>query len=369
MNVAPSFEEIVQLGPDIICGYLPNKEITFVNQAVCTISGQSASFYVGKKINEFGYPASFVKDFEAGFDTCLFHKRVENIDIFSSTNNLKNKYFNIQFVPVLHPQNGEVMKIFSISRDVTDSKLIELGQKQTIHELQVLSTRLVNKSNRLQNFAYMLSHDFKSPLNNLGGLLSLYKESKDEEQAALSALIDASFQQVLQSLTNMTSLLSVNQSVEIELESLFFKEVVQTVCQGIDLFVQRTNTVIETHFELAPNIQYNRSYLESLLQNLITNAIKYRHPTRNPHIILTTSIQQDKLLLTCRDNGLGIDLEKVGNQLFGLHQTFHENPEAHGVGLFITKNQIEAMNGRIWVESTPGVGSLFLVEFDLKPIN
>ena len=355
----------MQLAPDIICGYLPNKEITFVNQFVCTVSGQSASFYVGKKIHEFGYPSDFIKDFEAGFDTCLLEKRIENIDIFSSTNNLKNKYFNIQFVPILHPENGEVVKIFSISRDVTDSKLVELAQAQTIHELQVLSTRLINKSNRLQNFAYMLSHDFKSPLNNLGGLLALYKESTGEEQIELSQLIDSSFQQVRQSLDNMTRLLSVNQSVEIEMETLLFSDVVQSVCHGIDLFLQRTNTQLETHFEKAPQIRYNRPYLESILQNLITNAVKYRDPSRPPHIMLTTSMQGDKLLLTCQDNGLGIDLEKVGDQLFGLHQTFHENPEAHGVGLFITKNQIEAMNGRIWVESTPGVGSLFLVEFDL----
>jgi len=87
------------------------------------------------------------------------------------------------------------------------------------------------------------------------------------------------------------------------------------------------------------------AYLDSILSNFITNAVKYRSPDRDPIITLSVSKGEDYTILSIADNGLGIDLEKYGDKLFGMYKTFHDRPDSRGIGLYITKNQIEAMNG------------------------
>ena len=108
-------------------------------------------------------------------------------------------------------------------------------------------------------------------------------------------------------------------------------------------------------------VKYNPAYLESILLNFISNSIKYAHPDRTP--IITLSFDKIKNEMKISDNGLGIDLKKYGSSLFGMYKTFHNNKDAKGIGLFITKNQIEAMGGKISIESEPNVGTTFTVYF------
>ena len=97
--------------------------------------------------------------------------------------------------------------------------------------------------------------------------------------------------------------------------------------------------------------------------NFLTNAIKYRSPKRNPVIKLKTVSEDGYTILSIQDNGLGIDLEKYGDKLFGMYKTFHDSKDSRGIGLYITKNQIEAMNGKVSVESKVGHGTTFKIYF------
>jgi signal transduction histidine kinase len=111
------------------------------------------------------------------------------------------------------------------------------------------------------------------------------------------------------------------------------------------------------------NLEVIPAYLDSILLNLITNAIKYRSPERQPIIEISTKTDGDYLVLLVKDNGLGLDLKKFKDKIFGMYKTFHNNPNSRGIGLFITKNQIEAMNGKIEVESEVNVGTTFKIYF------
>jgi signal transduction histidine kinase len=117
--------------------------------------------------------------------------------------------------------------------------------------------------------------------------------------------------------------------------------------------------------EIGENIWVNAipTYLDSILLNLLTNAVKYRSTERSPVIRMYAERGEEGFILFVEDNGIGIDLVKNGEKLFGMYKTFHNNPDAKGFGLFITKNQVEAMNGRIEVESEVGKGSKFKVYF------
>jgi K+-sensing histidine kinase KdpD len=101
------------------------------------------------------------------------------------------------------------------------------------------------------------------------------------------------------------------------------------------------------------------AYLDSILLNLFTNAIKYKSPDRKAFLEINYEINEHQTIISFKDNGLGLDLKKNGHKLFGMYKTFHGNEDAKGIGLYITKNQIEAMDGKIEVESKLDYGTTF----------
>ena len=106
------------------------------------------------------------------------------------------------------------------------------------------------------------------------------------------------------------------------------------------------------------------TYADSILMNFITNAVKYKSPDRDPIIELSTTRTNGYTVLSIKDNGLGIDLNKYGDKLFGMYKTFHNNDEARGIGLYITKNQIDAMDGKVTTTSEVGKGTTFNIHFN-----
>ena len=107
----------------------------------------------------------------------------------------------------------------------------------------------------------------------------------------------------------------------------------------------------------------NEVALQQILDNLISNAIKYRHPDREPEITITAKSVENAVQISVKDNGLGIDLKANGDKLFGMYKTFHGNENAKGIGLYITRNQIESLGGSIEVESEPDKGTTFNINF------
>lgn len=103
------------------------------------------------------------------------------------------------------------------------------------------------------------------------------------------------------------------------------------------------------------------AYIDSLFFNLLSNAIKYRDPERDPIITISAKRKNKEVEICIEDNGLGIDIELHKDRLFGMYKTFHKHKDSKGIGLYITKNQVEAMNGTIKVESTVGKGTKFLI--------
>ena len=128
--------------------------------------------------------------------------------------------------------------------------------------------------------------------------------------------------------------------------------------------ILKSKAVINSDFSKLSSISYNKIYMESIFLNLIGNAIKYRAEDRIPHIQIKTEIRNGKNIITFKDNGLGIDLDKHGHKLFGLNKVFHRHPDAKGVGLYLTKTQIESMGGTITATSEVNVGTTFTINFN-----
>ncbi len=257
-------------------------------------------------------------------------------------------------------QNREqIVKLF---RQVDDkNKQLEFQK----NELQNLSRGLLKQNNELERFAYIISHDLRSPGINLSALLQLYETSDDpyEKEELLKAIKDVS-DSLLVKLNDLISMLKSKHETTTEYERIEFGQICNKILSSISADVKKTGATFECDFSEAPGIQYPKSYMESIIQNLITNAIKYRHPGRPPHISINTFKVNDKVCMNVKDNGLGIDLKKHGDRLFGIYQTFHKGSDSKGIGLYITKAQIVAMGGNIEAESIPGEGTTFKICFN-----
>ena len=142
-----------------------------------------------------------------------------------------------------------------------------------------------------------------------------------------------------------------------------FKDALDVVIASTSSLIKRENAEIIAEFDKLNEINYISEYLESILLNLITNAIKYKHKGRKPVIYIQTYKEHGEAFLEVSDNGMGIDLDEHGDKMFGMYKTFHRHPEANGIGLFITKNQVETMGGSISVTSTVNIGTTFKIKF------
>ncbi|MDL5046486.1 ATP-binding protein [Oscillatoria amoena NRMC-F 0135] len=166
-------------------------------------------------------------------------------------------------------------------------------------------------------------------------------------------------------LNELSKALSIKTDTTIEKSSLSFADFFNAILVVCETEIEKSNAIVQSNFTACPAIHYPAIYLESILLNLLTNAIKYRHPNRQPVITFETyENRQHGKVLKVTDNGLGIDMERHGKKIFGLHKTFHRNADARGVGLFITKAQIEAMGGSITVSSVLGEGTVFTIYFE-----
>ncbi len=253
--------------------------------------------------------------------------------------------------------DGEVKGFFVHVADVTPIKQLE-------RELSFTNQIVGEQNTRLLNFANTVSHNFKSYSANLETMIELLDAATSEQERVkmISYLkkISKGFSQTVHDLNEIAKAQNLSTATP---EKINLHEFVDKSIKILRVQISTTNAVINNLVNPATIIYANPAYMESILLNLLTNAIKYRHPGRTPNIDVTAAVIEGELVLTIKDNGLGIDMKKFGNQLFGLYKTFHKNTDANGVGLYIVKFQVEAMGARITVNSELGEGTTFSIYF------
>jgi signal transduction histidine kinase len=140
-----------------------------------------------------------------------------------------------------------------------------------------------------------------------------------------------------------------------------FEEELVMLKSTLEKEIAETHARIVADFSACPRVKTVKPYLDSILMNLISNAIKYRHPERLPVINIQTSFVDGNVCIRIQDNGLGIDLHAYGDKLFVLYSRLHTHVEGKGMGLYLVKTQVTALGGKIEVESEPEKGTTFLV--------
>lgn len=248
-----------------------------------------------------------------------------------------------------HFVNGEVGGFFVHVADITPTKLLEGKVKA--------------KNKRLLNFANTVSHNLSSYANNLAGILDMCEHAKSEnEKQQMIRYLKAISTAFSSTVTNLSEIVDVENHDSLPLRPINLHKSIETVCQILKIQIGNAKAIVLNTVGRDVMINANAAYLESIMLNLLTNAIKYQRPDRYPVIEFDCLFSDnDELFLKVRDNGLGINLTKYRDQLFGMFKTFHGNQDAKGIGLYITKFQVEAMGGQIDVESEEMKGSTFII--------
>ncbi|WP_203294824.1 PAS domain-containing sensor histidine kinase [Luteirhabdus pelagi] len=254
-------------------------------------------------------------------------------------------------------EKKEVIGIRGVFQDMNAEKVKQL-------DLQNSLSLVESQNKRLINFAHIVSHNLRSHASNLQLTLELLKSIEDEKEEAelMQSIYDIS-KGLNATISHLSEVASVQNKATDGRKTVRFEEILQEVLHSLNRKIIKSEAQIYYDFSELEEIAYVPAYMESILLNLITNAIKYKHPDRVPSINIFTYTEGEDRFLKVQDNGLGIDLEKYGDRIFNMYQTFHDHEEAVGVGLFITKNQIEILKGTIMVESEPQKGSTFTIKF------
>ncbi|MEF3079321.1 PAS domain S-box protein [Winogradskyella poriferorum] len=246
-------------------------------------------------------------------------------------------------------------------RDITE----QIKSKQRIldanEHLKVLTEKLQDQNVKLKEFAHITSHNLRAPISNLTSLVELYHFSDSiEDKNEIFNKLEEVTERVSLTLDTLAEALKVkNNSVEKEILDL--ETIYKSAERKLQLEIANSNAKILTDFRTVIKVEYNKQYLQNIFENFISNAIRYASKERQPELLISAYKEENKTILSFKDNGLGMDLEKYGHKLFGLHKVFHRHPEAKGVGLFITKMQVEAMGGNITVKSAVNEGTEFIV--------
>jgi PAS domain S-box-containing protein len=249
-------------------------------------------------------------------------------------------------------------------RDITERKRAEEKTLEQNARLTAIASDLKRKNDQLEEFAQIVSHNLRAPIGNILSLISFYEDShKKEEKEEYFNLLKTSSQAVNNTFNELVEVLKIRQNTNIERQTLSFALTLDKVKRMFAAKIATKQAAITEDFQVK-TVVYPNIYLESIFLNLLSNSLKYRQNGVPPVISFKTYLQDGNTILEVSDNGLGIDLNKYGHQVFKLNKTFHLHPEARGIGLFITKNQIEAMGGEIKVFSKPNEGATFVVNFD-----
>ena len=235
-------------------------------------------------------------------------------------------------------------------------------------ELERTSAELANKYNDLMQFNYIVSHNLRSPVTSITGLaqvMQMENTTIEEKETCVEYIVSAVGKMDM-TIKDLNSILESTSSVNSRKETVSIQLLLDNVMNALRRQVEDAGAVVQIEIGAgASELFTTKVYLESVLYNLVSNAIKYRSPHRAPDIRISTKRNRKNILITVADNGIGIDLKKHQKQMFGLYQRFNSSMDGKGLGLYMTKAQIETMSGEIEVESEAGTGTTFTVTLAL----
>lgn len=337
---------------------IENKIITYISPSYCELLGFTEDEVYQTKREDI---------FEK------FHKDdvVKAKEVIYSNLSQRNKYFKYEFrfkakngkyywredsANVIYDKKGNYINYIVVSRDISALKKAD----KEVQRLYKLSKRLNKK---LLDFTHIISHNIRSNTSNMSMIIDLIDDTKDEkEKAEYFELLKISNNKLSETIFHLNETIKIRFENESDKTKINVKSFIENALISINGIIRNEKVTININIPNDLETLTIPSYFDSIILNLLTNAIKYKSPKRTPIININAEKLNNKIAITFSDNGLGIDLVKNKNKLFKMYKTFHNNPDANGLGLFMTKNHIEVLGGTIEVESKIDVGTTFKIK-------
>ncbi|MGB3617980.1 MAG: PAS domain S-box protein [Catalinimonas sp.] len=247
---------------------------------------------------------------------------------------------------------GEVLVVNAF--DVTE-------RKRTHQQVQALNQELIRKNNILERFAHVTSHNLRAPVARLLGLTQIIDPAVVTEQTQALAYIKQTGSDLDQALRDLNQVLDVRQDLTPVCETVSLSALLDEVQRPLQTSMLTTGAKLTVNFSDAPELCTMRPYVYSVLYHLMTNAVKFRHPHREPRISLTSVREHTGLTLLISDNGLGFDAARYQDRMFRFYQRFHSHVGGKGLGLYLVREQVEMLGGEISVESAENQGTTFRI--------
>jgi PAS domain S-box-containing protein len=280
-------------------------------------------------------------------------------------------------IPLLNFENryltksGEIVWLSWTSMPIEDEKLVYAIAKNITHnkkieeERNLLLANLTSINKELTVLSHKTSHDLKSPINNMLSVFNIIDVTKinDPETLELINILKFTSENLKQTLNDSIDDLVENEKIKTQIESVNLNQSLTEVLSSINSLVKDSKAIINIDFSAFENITFNKAYIKSIFLNLVTNSIKYAKPHHAPVITIHSKKVNGVNQLVFSDNGLGFDMDKVRDKIFGLYEKFHNNSDSNGIGLYLVYNHITSLGGRIAVESKINEGAKFTISF------
>ena len=329
--------------------------IIYVNNAFCAMTGYKSKKVLSKPFNPFNTEELDSHEYEK-FIAAIAEKRECQIETLTKKKNKEEYWVRFSMIPIYNSDN-ELSHWISIQKDVTEERKQEKEKEQLIREL-------TQNNKDLKQFSYITSHNLRAPLSNLIGLLNLIEDIPINSE--LSEIINGfkkSTHLLNETINDLVKIIVIKDKISIQKENVTINEVVEHVFSQLKFQIEQSKPILKLNFDEADTIYTNKAYLESILINLLTNSIKYKSETKKLKISITIKKTNNSTILKFKDNGIGIDLKRNSEHIFGLYQRFHDYPDSKGLGLYLVKSQIESLGGTIAIESEVNKGTEFTLTF------
>ncbi len=328
-----------------------------------TSAAKFSQKYLGREIQEGAYAVDY---FGNGNQVLVRKSLIDalhgmnlNYELNYPETDGSNKWYYAHFHPVWS-EDRRMLGVVMSMRDITERKMSELQARK-------ITSDLIRRNKDLEQFAYIISHNLRAPVANIIGVSEALNEGglSDEDKLVFSEGLSSSARKLDNVITDLNRILQMKHEVNENKEVVQFSQITEDIKFTLKGIREEHLFQIDTDFSEVNEMVTLKSYLHSIFYNLISNSLKYRRPDIVPVVNIKSRLLENRIELTFTDNGMGIDLERNGEQLFGLYKRFHHKAaEGKGMGLFMVKTQVETLDGKISVKSKVNEGTQFIIEFE-----
>ena len=305
------------------------------------------SGFLGRNIRDI-MPAELTEKQMEAIQECQKNNKVAGFEYPLEINGIKRHYSanTVAF--------GECRVIVTV-RDITEYQ----------DNLDTITSMLATEEKQnesLRNFTHIVSHNLRiHTANMLGILMVLEMEDPETYRSQFVQMLKSSSENLEETIGYLNEVLDIRMKKRPASEKINLHASIAKAVAGIRKLADDAEVEIENDVPQNATVLAVSSYLDSIIMSLLSNAVKFRSHVRPSWVRITVGSTEGSTILRFQDNGLGIDLERHGDKLFKMYKKFHKASDSIGIGLFITKNHVEAMGGRIEVESQVDRGTTFSV--------